>query len=320
MRSSETTKFTGSRIRDLLRTNIAKQRFHRFRKIWQLGLGEIYSVADKRFDRLRESFGGLTTDVRRIRQLIDDRSIDQGALGRFAPHHFTIKINYAIFVRTSPKAIRTLEDEILAQAIDHINDNRYQTFRPVEVQLSPEVFTSGIIVEPTFGEDQKLIRRKTAHAKYASAMRKIIANSEPHLSEIALVARFSLRGNRQEEQLVIMPGSSHLNVGRAPENDLFLDHPTVSFVHGAIAADKDGRFYVADTGSMSGTFINGRRIPVGTASRVTDRDSLSFGDVKVRLRLLSTVVPNQTADSRSQAKSHPSDTRLRHVFSRNDRR
>lgn len=283
---------------DLLRTNITKQRFRRFRRIWQLGLAEIYSVADKRFDRLRESVGGLTTDVRRMKQLIDDRSIDQGALGRFAPHHFTIKINYATFVRTSPKAIRALEDEILAEAIDHINDNRYQTFRPVGVQLSPEVFTSGVIVEPTFGEDHKLIRRKTAHAKYASAMQRIVANSEPNLSEIALVARFSLRGNRQEEELVMMPGSSHLNVGRAPENDLFLDHPTVSLVHAALATDRDGRLYVADTGSMSGTFINGRRIPEGTASRVTDRDSLSFGDVKVRIRrLLLTAVPNQIADS-----------------------
>ena len=263
---------------------VAKQRFLRLRKSWQLLIEKIYRAIDKRFDQLRESAGSLTTDVRQMRQSINDLVIDQGNLGRFAPHHFTIKINHTLYVHSPARAVRALEDEILAEAIDYINDNRYHTFAPIKVQLAPEVFADGVKVEPGFGELEKVVRRKTARASYASEMLKVFANTPPSHSAIVLAARFSLGGNRQEEELVMVPGSSRLNVGRAPENDFCLDHPSVSVIHAVLTLDTNGRLLVADSGSMTGTFINGRRILPGTAKRVTERDVLSFGDVQVRIR------------------------------------
>lgn len=48
-------------------------------------------------------------------------------------------------------------------------------------------------------------------------------------------------------------------IGRAPESDIHLNFPAVSRSHASILVAGDG-YAVADMGSKSGTFINGRRI------------------------------------------------------------
>jgi hypothetical protein len=50
-----------------------------------------------------------------------------------------------------------------------------------------------------------------------------------------------------------------VNIGRQPANDLVLDDKEVSRAHCSIHAD-DGFFHLTDSGSLNGTFVNGRRI------------------------------------------------------------
>lgn len=275
---------TQSKFFELARHVVAKQRFIGVRNTWQLFIEKVYCMIDKRFDHLRESVGGLTTNVRQMRQSMNDLVVDRGSLGRFAPHHLTIKINHALYIETPQRAIRALENEILAEAIDYINDNRYQTFAPIKIKILPDVFADGVTVEPSFGELEKIVKRKTMRDRSRAAMCKILANIQPNVSRKTLIARFSLAGCRQEEELILSPGSSRLNVGRAAENDLFLDHPSVSMVHAVLALDTNGRLVVADSGSMTGTYVNGRRIQSGKTRRVAERDVLAFGDVQVRIR------------------------------------
>jgi pSer/pThr/pTyr-binding forkhead associated (FHA) protein len=64
-------------------------------------------------------------------------------------------------------------------------------------------------------------------------------------------------------------------VGRAPNNDIVLNHPSVSKVH-AYFVQRDLRWSVHDQGSTNGTFLDALR--VGTAGAVvTEGCQIAFG-------------------------------------------
>src|SRR3982751_569174 len=88
------------------------------------------------------SQGGLTTSalIQRMKHLIDERArVEDGA--RVAPHHLKLKIEWGTHSEAPPEIIQELEHEILAAAIDYINDNRYSTLAPVTIEAEVDIFT-----------------------------------------------------------------------------------------------------------------------------------------------------------------------------------
>lgn len=63
---------------------------------------------------------------------------------------------------------------------------------------------------------------------------------------------------------------NEISFGRRSDNDIVIDHPTISGHHGILRRDKD-HFVVEDLNSTNGTFINGRRIKNGV---LKDRDQI----------------------------------------------
>ena len=68
-----------------------------------------------------------------------------------------------------------------------------------------------------------------------------------------------------------------MNVGRAPDNQIVVEHPTISRHHGWIKED-EGAFMVFDIGSANGTFVNGERIEA--PHRLKNGDVVCFGEVE----------------------------------------
>ena len=68
-----------------------------------------------------------------------------------------------------------------------------------------------------------------------------------------------------------------MNVGRAPDNQLVIDHPTVSRHHAWVKEDK-GEFLVFDIGSGNGTFVNGQQIEA--PQLLQNGDVVRFGEVE----------------------------------------
>jgi len=68
-----------------------------------------------------------------------------------------------------------------------------------------------------------------------------------------------------------------LNIGRAPDNQIVVDHPTISRHHGWIKEDQ-GEFMVFDVGSGNGTFVNNERIEA--PHRLQNGDVIRFGEVE----------------------------------------
>ena len=246
------------------------------------GMGD---VVDRRFGRTVEPRSGLTTSklIERMKKLIDERVRDEGNKGRIAPHHLILKVEWGTHSEAPPEILGELKNEVLAAAIDHINDHRYRTLGPVTVEAEVDIFTTGISVDPTFGEFEEDLRRQDEERRAAKAGIPIPSGAPP-MPDIQVIARVTQQNGTREVPLVFKPGGKRLNVGRASDNELMLNDASVSKIHGALLMTGEGTLLVADTGSTNGTYINGRRIAYGESRAIEDGDVIGFGDVEVRLR------------------------------------
>ncbi|HEX5873006.1 MAG TPA: FHA domain-containing protein [Pyrinomonadaceae bacterium] len=243
------------------------------------------SVVDRRLGRTVEPRSGLTTSklIERMKRLIDERVRDEGSKGRIAPHHLVLKVEWGTHSEAPPEILNDLKHEVLAAAIDHINDHRYRTLAPVEVEAEVDIFTTGISVDPTFGEFEEDLRRQDEERRAAKSGVPI-PGAAPPMPDIEVIARVTTPGGTREVPLIFKPGGRRLNVGRAADNELTLNDASVSKIHGALLMTAEGTLLVADTGSTNGTYLNGRRIAYGESRLIEDGDVVGFGDVEVRLR------------------------------------
>jgi hypothetical protein len=67
-----------------------------------------------------------------------------------------------------------------------------------------------------------------------------------------------------------------LKIGRLPDCEIVLNHPTVSRLHAGIK-EVEGEFYLYNFSHSSGTTLNGRLLPVETAEVLADGDLLHIG-------------------------------------------
>ena len=247
-------------------------------------LESVGDVVDRKLGRTPETQTGITTDhlIRRMNALIDERARSDQRRGRIAPHDLKLKIEWGKHSETPPEVTKRLEHEILAAAIDHINDNRYRTLAPVKIETDIDIFTHGITVDPTFGEFEEELRQEDLERKLGKDAVKQTVHGDK--LKVAMSVRVTAPDASREVPLDFVPGGRRINVGRATDNDLHLNHASVSKIHASLKMDNLGTLLVADTGSTNGTHINGQRIPYGEARPINDGDLVAFGDVEVRFR------------------------------------
>ncbi|HEY0727580.1 MAG TPA: hypothetical protein VGD38_05875, partial [Pyrinomonadaceae bacterium] len=195
------------------------------------GMGD---VVDRRFGRTVEPRSGLTTSklIERMKKLIDERVRDEGNKGRIAPHHLILKVEWGTHSEAPPEILHDLKNEVLAAAIDHINDHRYRTLAPVAVEAEVDIFTTGISVDPTFGEFEEDLRRQDEERR-AVKSGVPIPSAAPPMPDIQVIARITQQNGTREVPLVFKPGGKRLNVGRASDNELTLNDGSVSKIHAA---------------------------------------------------------------------------------------
>src|SRR5918912_4453176 len=131
-------------------------------RLFRRVLDRVGAVVDRKLGREFETQTGFTTTrlIERMTRLIDERVRDDPRRGRIAPHHLRLKIEWGTHSEAPPDTIKELEHEVLAAAIDHINDNRLRTLAPVEIETVVDIFTTGITVDPTFGAFEEQLQQE----------------------------------------------------------------------------------------------------------------------------------------------------------------
>jgi hypothetical protein len=255
-------------------------------KLIQGVLSKIGGMFDAIVGRKAKASSSLATSelVARTKRLLDSQVRDTGENGRFVPHIINLKVEWGKFDTESKESLKTLENEILAAVIDHMNDNRYLTYAPLKVTAKPDYFTSGIHIITSFGETEKEddevdLSVTMPHINVKDLIAKAEVKEEKPKVE-TVFAKFSLNGQQKELRLSFETGE-RLNVGRTRENDLALEDGSVSKLHAALSVNPAGELIVADTGSTNGTFINKERLAYGKAFPVKEGDMVSFGNVNV---------------------------------------
>lgn len=135
--------------------------------------------------------------------------------------------------------------------------------------------------------------------------------SEPFLALIVIIAAFSsLRGGRRDEHALIALENEKDNttypvlywensIGRSRSSDIRLFDPTISRDHAVLLRRNDG-WFITDTGSKSGVFVNGTKT-VGR-QQVAIGDTITCGTTSLVLRRASDSV---RAESRHDRKLFP---------------
>ncbi|NMO14071.1 FHA domain-containing protein [Pyxidicoccus fallax] len=82
------------------------------------------------------------------------------------------------------------------------------------------------------------------------------------------------------------PLEDGLTVGRSRDNDVVLQHASVSKLHARFTL-KAGQWWLADAGSLNGTFMSFRPVPSGQGLPIPDRAPLKFGSLRCTVLLRS---------------------------------
>jgi len=249
-------------------------------------LDRVGAVVDRSLGRTVEPQRGFTTTrlIERMNHLIDERVRNDARRGRIAPHLMRLKIEWGTHSAALPESVKELENEVLAAAIDHINDRRLRTLAPVEVETLVDIFTTGITVDPGYGAFAEELQRADEERERIAAGVAAPASLVAADKNITVYARINIGKESEDSTLYFKPGGKRLSVGRATDCDLSLPHQSVSKIHAAILMNREGTLLVSDTGSVNGTYINGRRINYGEARQLEAGDVVGFGDVEVRFR------------------------------------
>jgi pSer/pThr/pTyr-binding forkhead associated (FHA) protein len=274
-------------------------------------LTRIGDTFDKLTGRNWKPTSSLATSevIERVKKLLDAEVKNEGQ-GKFVPHNIKLKTQWDKFSTDAEEAMRKLKNELLTAAIDHINDNRYHTYKPLKVEIKPDYFTEGVKLQASFeefgaDEPEAEINVTVPQLKVNDLVPQQQAGNEQIEESEKFVAEFTAAEKQKSVELKFKQGA-RLSVGRTKENDLVVDDASISKHHATLTVNPEGKFLIADTGSTNGTFVNGERIAYGRAIDVGDRDRVKFGSVEVFFRR----VPKPTSFVKEVPTAEDSDKTL----------
>lgn len=108
-----------------------------------------------------------------------------------------------------------------------------------------------------------------------------------------------------------IPAGGRVRIGRAPDCDLLIDHPSVSRAHADIICERDG-WRVHDLGSKNGSFVDGARVD---GASLAPACWLRIGDVHCEFALFD-AAQAANADARDQGRRAHSQVMIRGIAAR----
>jgi pSer/pThr/pTyr-binding forkhead associated (FHA) protein len=146
-------------------------------------------------------------------------------------------------------------------------------------------FQSNLITSKLLEADDEIWIAGKISFKYITLQEKPVIKEQPVVtpeSATQRVATTELRIPAHEEKVeqLAVKGYTSLTIGRSPDNDMVLSHPTISRKHARVyRVGDDGTYMIEDAGSTHGTFVNG--VKISAATTLTRGDIINIGPIKL---------------------------------------
>jgi hypothetical protein len=212
------------------------------------------------------------------REMEDNQTVGPDKV--FVPNSFQIQLHPDDYEELS--SAPALKRELVSYIRNAAEERGFQFLGPVEVFLEPD---------PTLRDHRLRVAGRIAgpgavqsadQADEATGMDQTMALKVDDVREaVAIQSTAELAIWDGSEARVWPIGADLVTIGRALDNDLVIEHPSISRHHAELRLQA-GRFYLVDLQSTNGLTVNGRRV-VGTF--LQDGDRLAFGSVPVQFRL-----------------------------------
>jgi pSer/pThr/pTyr-binding forkhead associated (FHA) protein len=274
----------------------------------QGALTKIGDIFDRLTGRGWKPGSSLATSelVERLKSLMDAEAKTDAAGRKFVPHNIKLKMQWDKFSTDEEMSLKSLENELLTAAVDHINDRHYYTYAPISIGIKQDYFTEGVKLLVSFDKGSGTETERGVDVMVPdqnSAIAPETIDTAPSVKQQRTSRiRYQLNGVPREAAADLVEGK-RLTIGRTKENDIAIDDQSISKYHAAIVLNGDGKVVVADTGSTNGTFVADERIAYGKAVEIGSGGAVKFGVVVVTIEIADVIVPEAEPQSEKPAET-----------------
>jgi hypothetical protein len=194
-----------------------------------------------------------------------------------------IATKQAIADNVFPKGIRT-------NALHHEQGHFVRLLGETKLLLFKLQNPNDNLIPDLSAENTMPVIPKESHFKYRTSAGK--SEHQESLWKMPLIGQEELRVRHSlsEGPRYIAPLKKHIRsgrslpdritVGRAQNQDLVIDHSSVSKIQAWFEIDKTGDFYLSDAGSTNGTYVNSRPIVPRQRAQLRAGDNIRFANIE----------------------------------------
>ena len=228
--------------------------------------------------------------IERVKLLLDSEQKISEESVHFVPHNIRLKMQWDKFATDVDGSIDKLKHELHIAAIDHINDKKYYTYAPFCIEILSDYFTDGVKLTASFEKFDETDQEAEINVSLPNLTVQTtnVQFEKTAGEEVEFEISFVLDGVPKRVGFQLAVGQRK-SIGRTKENDVFIDHNSISKIHAAFVFNSSRELVLADTGSTNGTFINGERIAYGRAFALKGGDIVKFGTLEVKLKSLAKI-------------------------------
>lgn len=192
---------------------------------------------------------------------------DEHGVRRIAPNHFKVLFTYEETSALSPQYIEAVSKELTATAFEYVNNRRYVTRGPIQVEVGRDLFGKSTTVKASFliDEDQPKKATQAGPGTSAEESKRVCFNS----------------ADGRSYRVELKPEGAPAYIGRTAGNAVRIADPSVSRLHCSLSLRSGGIVVIADLGSINGTCVNERLLGRDEARSVKIGDVIGVGDFKL---------------------------------------
>lgn len=201
------------------------------------------------------------------REIESELRPDQNGIKCLAPNRLKLLFTYEERSRLSDQSLDRLQQELKTAAYEFINNRRYKTAGPLQVEVAADLFVQSTTVKASFEAEPGQEGSQTRKSAAASSTR--------------VVQFYTADG--QSFRVELTPGGAPAYIGRAAGSAVHLNDPSISRLHASIGIRSNGDIVVSDLGSANGTRVNSQIVNNAEAHNLENGDVVSVGDVSLKV-------------------------------------